>query len=49
MNKEILTIKDLDGNAITRFVIWYYTPEDIFDIYGDVIVEDANGQPVLDW
>jgi hypothetical protein len=44
-----LTIKDLDGNVIQTFVSWYYSQEDVFDIYGDVIVEDASGQPVLDW
>jgi len=49
MNKETLTVKDLDGQTIIQFVIWYYTPEEIGDIYGDVIVENSKGEQVLSW
>jgi hypothetical protein len=47
--KNILTIKDLDGNVVQSFVDWYYSSQDVIDIYGDVIVENANGQQLLDW
>ena len=49
MEKEFFTVKDLEGDIIITFVDWYYTPQEVEDIYGDVIVENSKGEQVLTW
>lgn len=49
MEKEIFTIKDLEGNTVVTFVDWAYTPDEVSDIYGDVIVLDSKGEQILTW